>query len=227
MNILHIVSIICLALCFIMFLYLKWQIKKRASFSGFEDRGEIIKLIADINHVTDRDMQLVEDRVNKLKVILQDVDNRIALYEKDLENLTHRENDRRAENNKKTALYTNLGKGIRAALEHPQDVSLSSSPELSSVPPSLPLSSSLPSQAVTTPGASSFQDLQNPLPQAALFEDIPKPLPPSSPLKPPSKKQIRSYIDLLVNEGLSPEEIASRLEISAAEVNLAMNLRRK
>jgi DNA-binding NarL/FixJ family response regulator len=42
--------------------------------------------------------------------------------------------------------------------------------------------------------------------------------------KTPSKRLIRAHIDLLVNEGLSPEEIASRLDISIAEVNLAMNL---
>jgi len=45
--------------------------------------------------------------------------------------------------------------------------------------------------------------------------------------KPVSKRQIRTYIDMLANEGLPPEEIASRLEISIAEVDLAMNLRRK
>jgi hypothetical protein len=39
-----------------------------------------------------------------------------------------------------------------------------------------------------------------------------------------SKKQIRAQIDLLAGEGLSAEEIASRLGISIAEADLAMNL---
>jgi len=207
MNVLHIVSIICFTLCIVMFLYLKWYIKKQTSSSVLlaneldERQTEVARLIAEIDRITDRDSQLVEDRVNKLKELLHDVDKRIALYEKDMEDLSQRGvgavsiNDTKPE-----ALYTSLGRGIRAALTTPQEIA---------APPSPPVPAPVPAAPPPVLPAS---------PPAAETE---RPLP-----KPPSKKQIRSYIDILVNEGHSPQEIASRLEISVAEVNLAMNLRR-
>jgi hypothetical protein len=216
MNILHIISIVCFALCLVMFFYLKWHIRRRISESGMhpntleEHRTEIIKLIAEINSVTDRDLQLVEDRVSKLKGILLDVDKRIALYEKELEQLRITQSMTLKEKSKHNiysypeifsgqgksrtneTLYTSLGKGIRAAFKTPEEVA-----------------ASLPSII--------------PPPEPALVMPV-QPAPEIK--KPPSKKQIRAEIDLLANEGLPPKEIASRLDISVAEVNLAMNLRR-
>jgi len=215
MNILHIVSMVCFSLCLVMFFYLKWHIKQRTSALGLseEHRMEINRLIADINNVTDRNLQVIEDSVTKLKTLLHEVDNRIALYEKDLENLSQlaaklpaqrEENSRRNE-----TLYTSLGKGIRAALSNPKDaepIPILFQPGLRQseqqiIPSQLPLDQNPPAVSVN---------------QAAG----------ERPLKPPSRKQIRSHIDLMLGEGISPEEIASRLEISVAEVNLAMNLRR-
>jgi hypothetical protein len=184
MNITYIVLIICLALNFFMFFYFKWHIKRRTSASGFlpEYRAEVNRLIADIDAATDRDSQLVEDRIRKLKEILDDTDKRVSVYVKELEKSRTGE-----------ALYTSLGRGIRAALK---------------------------TEAESAPA-----------------QDAPLPQPESAPgkayaaeqqaQKPPSKRQIRAHIDLLANEGLPSEEIASRLGISIAEVDLAMNLRRK
>jgi len=194
MNIWHIVSIICFALCLVMFFYLKWYIKKRSFSSGLEEhRTEIYKLIADINSITDRDMQLVEDRVNKLKILLLDVDKRILLYEKEMENLALKEKEKTEENKKPETLYTSLGRGVRIALETPE------------IAPAIQL----------------------PLEPLPASEPVEPQIETPVPAKPSSMMQIRAHIDLLANEGLSPDEIASRLEISAAEVNLAMNLRRE
>jgi len=205
MNIFHIFSILCLALCFIMFLYLKWDIKKRMSSSGLlaneldERKTEVAKLIAEIDRITDRDSMLVEDRVNKLKTILHDVDKRIEMYEKELE-----QNFGRSENPKKNeTLYTSLGRGIHAALNTPEVIAEPAL--LQAVPPMLPPE----------------------LPPMPPPEPKPEPKPAVNTVKPPSKKQIRAHIDILINEGLTPDEIASQLEISVAEVNLAMNLRRR
>ena len=193
MNILHIVSMFCFTLCLVIFFYLKWYVKKRTSSSGVEEhKTELYKLIADINMVTDRNLQLIEDNVAKLKVLLHDVDNRIAVYEKDLEELSQRETAARPGNE---TLYTNLKHGIRNALLTPLPVQ-------SPVPPPEPV----PVQIMEPP------------PENLTVREWSG--------KPPSKRQIRAHIDILLNEGLSPEEIASRLEISVAEVNLAMNLRR-
>ena len=181
MNILHIVSIICFAFCLIIFFYLKWYVKKRTSSIGLLDeyRIEVGKLIAEIDNATDRDSQLVEDRIKQLKIILEEADKRISVYVKELEKSKTGE-----------ALYTSLGRGIRAALSAEQE------PVLSSVRSAL-----APSARIEVPRMEPVK-------------------------KPPSKKQIRAHIDLLLNEGKTAEEIASELEISMAEVNLAMNLRR-
>ncbi|MCL2759003.1 MAG: hypothetical protein FWD22_02200 [Treponema sp.] len=205
MNIFHIVSIICLAVCFLMFFYLKWYIKKRTSSSMLEEhREEVNRLIVDINSVTDRNLQLVEDSITKLKTLMEDTEKRINVYNKELEKSRTGE-----------ALYTSLGRGIRAALKTPQEPAPLqaehplNSPQLSlELPPAAPAA---PAAVVPAPAP----------PAAEKPAEVPAP-----PAKPPSKKQIRAAIDTLVNEGLSPDEIASRLDISVAEVNLAMNLRR-
>jgi len=204
MNIIHIVSIICFALCLFILFYLKWYVKKRTSFTGLEERQtEIAHLIAEIDRITDRDSQLVEDRVNKLKIILHDVDKRIALYEKELEYLSLKKDPANE------TLYTSLGRGIRAALKTPDEI--------------IPVNS----QTNNNTADSAVFPAANPVTQLPSFSEPEHTLVPNEHVpKNPSKKQIRSLIDLLVSEGLPAEEIASRLGISTAEVNLAMNLLR-
>jgi len=198
MNIFNVVSFICLAVCVIIFLYLKWYIKKRTTSSGLDERQtEVVKLIDEIDRITDRDSQLVEDRVNKLKILLQDVDKRIALYEKEIEQLQSSQKNELSQRPDET-LYTSLGRGIHAALKTP-----------------------VPSGAAQV--QAQVQTETQPEPPAKKPQVKEKP----AVFKPPSKKQIRTSIDMLANEGLPAEEIAARLELSLPEVNLAMKLRRK
>ena len=202
MNIFFVVSIICLAMCFIMFFYLKQYIKKRTSASGLEEhRAEVAKLILDINSVTDRNLQLIEDSVSKLKKFLEEAEKRIEEYKDAIQIKPSGE-----------ALYTNLGRGIRAALINPAEQP--PPPQLQTEHPlksrQLSLESNKPAEFYENSVKSENKPVQN--------------APPVQ--KTPSKKQLRSAIDLLANEGLSAEEIASRLDISIAQVNLAMNLRR-
>jgi len=195
MNLTYLIFIILTALCFFLFFYLKWYIKKRASVSGQleEYRTEVNKLKVEINSVTERNLDLIEDRVKKLKELMEETDRRVSVYAGELEK------SRRGE-----ALYTSLGRGIRAALKTEEE-SAPASPLLSPVRPQ----DSLLTQPKPPPS--------KPAPEASAA---------APPSKPPSKRQIRSSIDLLLNEGLTPEQVASRLDISIAEVNLAMNLRR-
>jgi len=206
-NINYIVLLICAAFCLFMFFYFKWYIKHRTSASGLlpEQRAEINRLIAELDFVTERNVLLVEDKIKKLKEILDDTDKRISVYVKELEKSRTGE-----------ALYTNLGRGIRAALKTEaetaqgslngavQQSAQQSAPVLSSVRPSI-------EEKPQVPSAGEMQDGQT---QQAKQ-------------KPQSKRQIRASIDLLANEGLPADKIASRLDISIAEVELAMNLRRK
>jgi len=194
-----------------MFIYLKWYIKKIAQ-SGFETssglaerRTEIAKLIAEIDMITDRDSQLVEDRIIKLKAIIEDTDKRIAVYLKELEKSRNTE-----------TLYTSLGRGIREALETPAE---ETKPVL--VQDTIELSDDVQTtRLMETPVHPSFESIMEISAQEeSAVEETPSP--------PPSRQQIRTHIDLLLNEGLPPEKVASRLGISIAEVNLAMNLRRR
>jgi len=190
MNLTYLIIIVFSALWFFLFFYFKWYIKKRTSVTGQleEYRTEVNKLNAEINSVTDRNLMLVEDKVKNLKELLDETDKRLSVYTREFE-----------KSKKGEALYTSLGRGIRAALKTEEEPALSS-PPLSLVCPQVPVSQKQPEQA-------------------PVVKEVPPP-------KPPSKRQIRSSIDQLLNEGVSPAEVASRLDISIAEVNLAMNLRR-
>jgi len=192
MNTTAIVLIICVSFCFFIFFYFKWYIKRRTKATELlvEYRTEVSRLITEINSVTDRNLQLVEDRINKLKSLLEETDKRIAVYGRELEKSRTGE-----------ALYTSLGRGIRAALN-------------TQIPPSV--SQPAPSVPAAAP-------VNTPKPAAA------QPLKPSqqSALKPEANRQIRPLIENMINEGLSPAEISSRLDISLAEVELTIELMKR
>jgi hypothetical protein len=204
MNVFFVISIICLALCLIMFFYLRWLLKNRNSASGLEEyKTEAARLIVDINSVTDRNLQLVEDSISKLKTILEETAKRIEEYKNAIEIKPA-----------SGALYTNLGRGIRAALLNPSE----------QMPSQQMQTEPLHKSRQITVEPQNFDEF-NKIPSGSEGKKNDQTLPDSK--KPASVKQIRSAIDLLINEGVAPEEIASRLDISIAQVNLAMNLRRK
>jgi len=70
-------------------------------------------------------------------------------------------------------------------------------------------------QATATMSAPEKQPTAVETPQAPSAETVPKA---------PSKRQIRDQIAGLAGQGLSPAEIASRLNLSLSEVDLALNL---
>ncbi|WP_461245864.1 hypothetical protein [Treponema sp. R6D11] len=188
-----------------MFFYLKWYIKTKAPSDGLgENRTEVAKLIAEINSVTDRNVQLVEDSISRLKKILEDAEKRIEEYKNAIEIKPS-----------PNTLYTNLGHGVRSALKAPQEQ------PPSHLAPQLQTEHPLKSRQLSLELPTGEQDKVSVKTESKTIQAAPPPI-----QKSPSKKQIRNAIDSLVNEGLSPEEIASRLEISMAQVNLALNLRK-
>jgi len=209
MNLTLVVIFFCTAVNLIMFFYFKWYIKSRTSVTGAlkEYRTEVNNCInevngciVEINAVTDRNLLLVEEKINELKEMLDETGRRISVYTREL--------DRSREGE---ALYTNLGKGIRAALKtEVQSQNDKKLPVIAPVQAPLLPTSPMPASLVQAP----------PMPTSPPPAAEPKP-------KTVSKRQIRAQIDLLANEGIIPSEIASRLNISIAEVDLAMNLRRK
>jgi len=198
MNINYVLFIICISFCVFMFFYFKWYIKRRTSVSEQleEYRTEVYRLIADINSVTDRDSQLIEARIEKLRTLLDETDKRISVYVKELEKSRTGE-----------LVYTKLGRGIRDAL----NTDAKPKQELSAIRPNIEVQK----QPFSAPSEKA------PLAQVTPAQNV------VQLQKPSSKRQIRASIDLLANEGLPPAEIASRLDISIAEVDLAMNLRRR
>jgi len=203
MNINYVLFFICVSFCIFMFFYFKWNIKKRTSVSGQleEYRTEVYRLIADINAVTDRDSQLIEARIEKLRALLDETDKRISVYVKELEKSRTGE-----------LIYTKLGRGIRDAL----NTGVNPQPELSAVRPNIEVQP----QVISAPLEKAPQPSQVSPVQPAVENS-------AQAQKSSSKRQIRASIDLLANQGVSPAEIASRLDISVAEVDLAMNLRRR
>jgi predicted DNA-binding protein YlxM (UPF0122 family) len=188
-----------------------------------DQRIEVARLMAELDRITDRDSQLVEDRINKLRVILEDTDKRIAVYVKELEKSRTSE-----------SLYKSLGQGIRDALETRSPERPKEHEELPDFPQdTINLSATAQSaryeqQPQNAPLRPSFSEIMEiPLPEEHPPEPVVRERQNTLPVSSPSKRQIREYIDLLINEGLSADEIASRLGISIAEVTLAMNLRRK
>jgi hypothetical protein len=209
MNI-WIILLICLFVNLLMFIYFKWLINRRMSASGqlVEFKKEIDKLIADIDDATDRDSLLVEDRIRKLKQILEETDKRIAVYLRELDKTRGGE-----------VLYTNLRRGIGAALKEGE-----SGPDVIDIAPK-PASVPEPTVPVQIP----------PSPQAPPPEAPPQP-PTVTPApvaqapdgeKPHAKLRLRDQIEELYNEGFTAEQIASRLGRSIAEVELAITLLEK
>lgn len=204
MNIYIAILIISVSFNIFMFFYLKWYVKRRTSVSYIdpEKRTEILRMIADLDEATDRDSLLVGQRIKELNEILDDTDKRISVYVKELERSRTGE-----------ALYTNLGRGIRAALktETEKEIKPPEAQVIETPPPAVQKTETLPPKI---------------LPDMELFTSPPEKPPLQTKQKTPSK-QIRTFIDQLLSEGLPPEEIASRLEISVAAVYFAMNFQKK
>lgn len=217
MNVTYIVSIISVAFCLFFFFYVKWYIKKRTSASELlaEYRTEVYRLIAEIDSVTDRDSRLVEDRIKKLNAILDDTDKRLSVYMRELERSRSGE-----------ALYTSLGRGIRAALKTPLEATPAAQSVTAPFAPSAPTVPSAPAPSAPKLSVVRTHAQQLPLepPPAELSLQPAQPEPVRTVQKAPSKKQIRSEIEMLVNQGVSAGEIASVLDISLSEVDLAINL---
>lgn len=182
MTISLIVSVTSLCFCIFGFLILRRYIKQRTTAVELlgEYREEVYRMIAEIDAATDRDFQLIEERKKTLRQILEDTDRRISIYIRELQRSRDGE-----------AMYTSLGRGIRAALD--------------SRPPQLELP---------------LQDSGDAAPETVETQ----PAVPAAVKRKPKKAKLRVQIAQLSAQGFSPAEIASRLHLSLAEIDLALNL---
>jgi len=191
MTIPFILSAASLCIAVFSFFFCRWYIaRKTAARELLADyRAEVYRLIAEIDAAADRDSLLVEERIKTLKKLIDDTDRRISVYMRELQRSRNGE-----------AMYANLGRGIRAALDSRQ-------PQLELIPQEPPAQE----QKAETPP---------PAPQ----ETPPQEPPASSKKRGAKKPKVKIQIAAMAAQGLPPEKIASRLKLSITEVELALNL---
>lgn len=88
-------------LLFLVFLYFKAKIDKAMEPSRLleEVRGEINELIRELNQTTDRNIELIEERINTMAELLNNADKRLTLLKKEQD-----------KGDKTHTVYTNLRK---------------------------------------------------------------------------------------------------------------------
>jgi len=230
-----VVSIISLSLCASGFFFLRWYISHRTDASRLleEYRDEVYRLISEIDGATDRDSRLVEERIKNLRILLDDTDKRISVYTRELQRSRNSE-----------AIYKNLGKGIREALDSipaaqtpaapmsPQETPSPVAPASPAAPEAPPAEPALPAKK-TPPAkkASSEETAELPFDEGkshqtggAKKQKKRKTANKHPPAARPEKSGIKMQIAQMALQGLSPPEIASSLKISLAEVDLALKL---
>jgi hypothetical protein len=191
-----------LVLCAFFFVYFHLYIKRRTGREGILAgcREEVNRLIAEIDRATDRDAQLVEERIASLRKVLEEADRRIALLSRDMDR--HRTGKE---------LYTALGKAV-------------------AVPPAVPAggaasSAGLP-PAVPSPAESSPPPVLGALTGAAASSAPVQGSPAKGSIPPPVRPLTERAAELF-RQGFSPELIASRLGVSLSEVELALAVSRR
>jgi len=203
MTIPFVLSVASLCIVVFSFFFFRRYIARKTAARELlaEYRTEVYRLIAEIDAAADRDSLLVEERIKTLNKLMDDTDRRISVYMRELQRSREGE-----------AMYTSLGRGIRAALD------------------------SRPQQEITTEYT---ENVTTELHGGKKEEATPQePTPPplletTSPQEPPARKRgikktkLKTQVAELAAQGLSPQKIASRLKLSIAEVELALNLLRR
>jgi hypothetical protein len=217
-----IISIITLCLCVSGFFFFRWYIGRKTAASELlaDYRAETYRLIAEIDAAADRDSLLVEERIKTLKKVLDDTDRRIAVYMKELQRSRAGEQ-----------LYTSLGRGIRAALDSRPEQDLF--PE---EPAPTPQETRTRRKAVLWDSTEKkeeeklVKEMSSPKESAPVKATTPQKITENNGSgetagkRKPKKAKLKTQIAELSAQGLPPAKIASRLKLSLAEVDLALNL---
>jgi hypothetical protein len=112
----YVFSAAALLLSVISFFIIFFYVKRRTSVDRIpaETRQAVALIINEIERITDRDSELIEERVKKLKSLIEDIDRRIAAYERQIKNYQAAEETQKKLNEKKDAAavetYRRLGR---------------------------------------------------------------------------------------------------------------------
>ncbi|MDR2069187.1 MAG: hypothetical protein LBP71_04895 [Spirochaetaceae bacterium] len=202
-------SSISLILCGFSFVFFRAYLRRRTGPERIlgEFREEADKLIAEIDAITDRDAALVGERIKTLRTLLEDVDRRIAVYNREV----NREK-------KQEAAYAELGlkRSVLTTGEARASGTRESPPEKTGAETALNRPS--PEAPEIIPEARE-PDRNGKGQQPGMPRFIRSPI--AIQPKPPS---FAEQVKKLAGTGLSSELIASRLGTTLAEVDLAIAL---
>ncbi|HCC36171.1 MAG TPA: hypothetical protein DEQ14_00345 [Treponema sp.] len=200
MNVSLALAVASVIICLLFFLYFRWYIGRKISARELlaDYRTEALKLIAEIDAATDRDALLVEERIRTLKSILEDADKRIAVYLRDMER-----------GRQGQSLYTSLGRAARTEGE----ISPPTAPARRLADAISSVSAADSTEPVSNGGAERGKSGKT------LAETSSAQTSASG-----AKPELRTQIAELAAKGNSPQKIASKLNISQSEVDLALNL---
>ncbi|MDR3301122.1 MAG: hypothetical protein LBT01_01140 [Spirochaetaceae bacterium] len=108
----YIFSSLALLVSVVSFFYLRFFVKRRTAIERIpEETQEAVQQILDeIDRITDRDSQLVEERVKQLKIILAETDRRIATLSREVESRPRRD-----------TAYSELGKARQTHSPAPEE----------------------------------------------------------------------------------------------------------
>jgi predicted transcriptional regulator len=126
----YIFSALALLLSIVSFFAIFFYVKKRTAVDRIpaETREAVSLIINEIERITDRDSELIEERIKKLKSLIEDIDRRIAAYERQAASYQTAEETKKKLNEKKDAAavetYRMLGKTYTARETSPLVISV-------------------------------------------------------------------------------------------------------
>ncbi|MDR0662556.1 MAG: hypothetical protein LBF80_00545 [Spirochaetaceae bacterium] len=132
----YIFSASALLLSIVSFFVIFFYVKKRTAVDRIpaETRRAVSLIINEIERITDRDSELIEERVKKLKSLIEDIDRRIAAYERQAKSYQTaceaQKKIKEKKNTEATETYRRLGRAYAAReTPPPLKISVSENPE--------------------------------------------------------------------------------------------------
>jgi hypothetical protein len=219
-SLLSVFSILLWGFSFVFFLlYLRRRTGQKRILAEFKEEVDLI--VEGIDEAADRNLMMVEERMKSLRALVDDADRRIGIL--------NREAERRRTQER---LYTELGKKPQAAdplLAPPA----AERPEPGDAPPPVPLPPAPVPQGPYSPAPQAQSPSVPALQDPAVSPAAPPSGVPASPAEPRETAgglKTRSFAEevaALHQEGLSSEQIASRLGAPKAKVDLTLTLAKR
>ncbi len=204
---------VSLILWAVSFLYFRSYLSRRTSAQRVlsEFRDEVDKLVAEIDAATDRDVQLVEDRMKALRALLDEAEKRVGTMRREVE---RRSSEERA--------YAELGKRARPLSLFPSDEAPAPPPAARPEPrePASLQEPALSPTAKSTAGREFRTAPEDGESKEARFIRAQMQI---APKEPPFAERVAE----LSRAGFSAEIIAARLGKTVGEVDLAIALNGK